>query len=273
MKFRTLLLRILWASGLVAGGMLVTAIISAIEPDSSRSMLLPPSIDNWLGTDHSGRSGLSLALRAAHTTLVACLVAGCIAFALGVSVGMVQALRPSSSMAILLRNFTTLLDTVGPFLPTVALLAVFPRMPVTVLGATLGALTWPSVTGPFAFLLKKLLKEQYVIAAMAMGGGWIHLARVHLLEPISRTLVPLVMALSSGYLAIISSLQFLGAFSASEVSVGTLLYDGLARSSQAPWMLIAAVTSFLISMLAILWVKWIISILVRVMNVYQIFNS
>jgi ABC-type dipeptide/oligopeptide/nickel transport system permease subunit len=88
------------------------------------------------------------------------------------------------------------------------------------------------------------LKREYVLASQALGASFWHQIKHHMAIDIFRLMLPLLGSLGSTYLAIIASLQFLGAFTANQISVGVLVYEALGRLQQAPWIAFGAFFRF-----------------------------
>lgn len=225
-------------------------ICTLVVPDAgySRDTLSSPSIDHWLGTDNVGRDIHHLAWRAAGSSImgVLCAILG------GLFVGCTAAIVISSSRwpwaARLITWLAAVLDSVGVLLPAIAFLSIYPRATVTAMGVLLGLLGWPGIAFPLARQIQMLQSELYVIAGRAMGGGILHQIRYHLLTPCLQLLIPLCASMASGYLAVLASLQFLGAFSASEMTIGSMLYEATTRIQQAPWCVVGGVASFAIAL-------------------------
>lgn len=243
----------------MARGMIVLAFalialaftLLAPEAHFSRETLAPPSGGHWLGTDNVGRDVHLLAWRAAGSSIVGVFCALLCSLFIGVIAGIVMSVSLSPWITRPLSWFAAILDSVGVLLPAIAFLSVYPRVTVMAMGGLLGMLAWPSIAFPLARLVVSLQSEPYVIAGRAMGGDVIHQLRCHLLEPCLRILVPLCASLASGFLAILASLQFLGAFSASELTIGSLLYEATTMIRQAPWCVAGGIFSFGISILIV----------------------
>lgn len=219
-------------SGLLASCGASVALLCLQSPETSRFVLEQPGTQHWLGTDHLGRDVFLLAVRAAGMTLLGVLASLSTAVAIGLIAGVRMSQANKNSRGNVLRLLAALLDMIGPLLPAVALLSLYPRISVTMMGVLLGIMTWPGVAGPFARFLSEMFEMPYVVASKALGATTWHQVRFHLLDPSLRLLVPLATTLGSSQLAILASLQFLGGFSAAELNIGSLVYEALSRLLQ-----------------------------------------
>lgn len=233
--------------GLLAWGF----VLSVDWPKPTSVILSGPNPQHLLGTDQAGRDTMILALCAARVTIKGVVVALVTALVIGITAGILMTSLRASFFRRVLGSTATVIDMTGPLLPAAALVSIFPKVSVGVLAFLLGSLSWPAVAGPLTRLLDDLMVRPYVQASKVLGATKIEQVRTHLLMPTFALLLPLSAALGSGYLAILASLQFLGAFSSVELNLGNLFYEALTRLQQAPWCLAGALLGFGIALLAI----------------------
>lgn len=150
--------------------------------------LQPPSVANWLGTDHFGRDIFSMLMVGARTSIAVAFVAVTIAMAVGVPVGLWAASRRGTLLDEVLMRANDLVFAFPALLIAILITAVFGpgainaiiavglyNVPVFARLARAGALSlWP---------------REFIMAARVAGKGPARISYEHILPNIANTLL------------------------------------------------------------------------------------
>ncbi|MDF1487380.1 ABC transporter permease [Tessaracoccus caeni] len=237
-----------WPRSLVAGVILLglVAVLGVASvfwlpfdlADTSGGRLEAPNGTHWLGTDTLGRDTASFVLVGLRIALTVGLGSTAIALAIGLVVGLVAA----HSSGWLDDVQSSLLDVLIAF-PTLLL--------AMLIGATQGAsLTTAVVSIGVAasavvarltrILAKRLLRQQFVVAARTSGTGWFSIIVRHLLPNMWPTLVVTAALVFGTAVLAEASLSYLGlGVPPPNASLGRLLRDSQSTVLGAPWSAIA----------------------------------
>lgn len=211
--------------------------------DSAR-IGLRPSPQQILGTDYLGRDGVSLSVVAARSALLGC---GSAVFA-GTILGLLFAMGSSTGASRFSQTAVhfaeKLFDMVGSLFPVAAILTVYPKLPLPVIGMMIGLLASPAISVPVRGVIQRLWKAEYILAARCLGMGRRRLFTHHMSAEIWEVLRPSMVALGGAALLVLTSLQFLGLASSSSVSLGSLAYESASHVRQTPWASLAPLLSY-----------------------------
>lgn len=150
-----------------------------------------------------------------------------------------------------LSGLALLLEALGPLLPTAVLLALLPRLPITVALLWLALLRWPFLSLPLVSTAHQGFGETYVSAARSLGASTWYILWRHLRHDILRVLVSTSLSSFSGTILIFASIDFLGIGSFGQKTIGAYLAQNfqLIRQSPAPFVLglgcLLIITSFI----------------------------
>ncbi len=208
---------------------------AAIDP---AAVLRPPSWPHPAGTDALGRDQLARLMQGGAATLLVAGPAASLAFGFGTAYGLLSGLSPRWLDAALMR----LLDAILALPALVVLIALAALMDLNdgALILLLGAVAW----APLARLVRNeavaIKGRDFIQASQQMGGGFWHLARVHMLPVMQPVLLVNFTLLVGDCIALISALGFLGlGVQPPRTSWGQLLQEGLLLVDLHPWWLVA----------------------------------
>jgi len=206
--------------------------------DTSGGRLENPDASHWLGTDRLGRDTLSYVLVGTRIALTVGLGAAVIAVALGLAIGLLAA------------HARGWLDDVGSSL--LDILIAFPTLLLAMLiGATQGAslttaivsigVAASAVVARFVRILaKRLLGQQYVVAAQTSGTGTFGIVIRHLLPNMWTSLVVNAALIFGAAVLTEASLSYLGlGVPPPNASLGRLMQAAQGTMLIAPWGAIA----------------------------------
>ncbi|MCX2734111.1 ABC transporter permease [Saccharopolyspora sp. NFXS83] len=187
--------------------------------------LQPPSAENWLGTDESGRSVLLLTWWGARVSLLVGLAAAVLSVVIGTVVGVLAAHFGGWTSTVLMR-FTDFFLVLPALVLAIALSTVLARgLPTIVLA--IGVTSWPTTARLVRAQTLTVEARPYIERAKVLGGGHRHVIGKHVLPAV----LPLVFAnttLSVASAIIMeSTLSFLGLGDPSRVSWGSMLKSAM----------------------------------------------
>jgi peptide/nickel transport system permease protein len=217
------------AGMVVLMGLVILALLAPIiAPSDPQEMtgvdeiMLPPSLDHWLGTDEIGRDLLTLILYGARISLLVGFSCAIISIIIGSVIGLAAGYFGGRIDDILMR--LTDLFVVIPRLPlvliTVAVLG--PSLVNTVL--VIGVLIWAGTARIIRVQTLSMKKRLFVERARSLGASHLHIIRRHILPNV----MPLVFAntvlviATSIYLE--STVSFLGLGDPTHISWGMVLH-------------------------------------------------
>ncbi|MBX2997538.1 MAG: ABC transporter permease [Caldilineaceae bacterium] len=146
---------------------------------------LPPSSENWLGTDHQGRDIWSHIVHGGRDVIYVGLVAASLSTFVAVAFGALSGFAGGWIDSVIM--FITDVWLTIPNLPLLAVLAAFITINnLTVLGVLLGALGWPVLLRAVRSQTLSLKERDFVEAARALDLGIWHI--------IFREIVPNMMS-------------------------------------------------------------------------------
>ncbi|MCC5967176.1 MAG: dipeptide/oligopeptide/nickel ABC transporter permease/ATP-binding protein [Natronohydrobacter sp.] len=219
---------------------LLAPIVTRTDPTATdfARMLMPPSAENWLGTDDFGRDVFARLLFGGRTSLGVAAVAVMIVMGIGVVAGIVAGYFGGAVDLVLGK----LIDVLMAFPRLVLAIAVAALMGggIASLIVAISVVAWPAYARILRAFTLQVANEGYVQAARTLGtpvwrilGG--HVA-LNLIGPI---LVLAMLDLGNLILAI-SALSFLGLGVAPPgPEWGSMLNEGRALIEIAPWMVLA----------------------------------
>lgn len=205
-----------------------------IHPDA---VLQAPGARFPLGTDALGRDALGLLLSGGLVTLEVALPAALLAFAVGLSYGLLSGLLPRWADKILMR----LLDVVLALPGLIVLLFFAALVPQTNLNLVLllGLISWPGLARLVRNEVMAQKGRDFILAAEQSGASRFYLARVHLLRMLAPILVVNGTFMIGDAILSISALSFLGlGVQPPQESWGSLLESALNIAVLNPWWLI-----------------------------------
>lgn len=243
-----LLLRDSWRHGAGRAGWLLLAaagaaavVLPSLLPDPAaqgdllREALLAPSGAHPFGTDQLSRDLLARTVHGLRLSLVIGVLGALLAVGLGTAVGLAAAVAGGAIEALLMRVVDALLAIPRLFLLLLAA-AAWERPPLAALVVLLGLTGWFGTSRLVRGEAARLLTQDFVRAARALGASRRRVALRHLLPNVS---APVLVAASLGVGDVIlleAGLSFLGLGVPPPVpSLGGMIFDARAAFATAPW--------------------------------------
>ncbi|MCY4541936.1 MAG: ABC transporter permease [Rhodobacteraceae bacterium] len=245
-----------WASTLGLAVLVFLVVVAVLGPAlaphdpegigiSSRG--LPPSGENWLGTDELGRDVFSRSVSGLRVSLLVGVVAAAASTLVGIVVGSLAGYFGGVFDHALMR-VTEVFQVIPQFFLAVVLVALFSASVFNIIFA-IAILTWPIVARLTRSEFLTLKSRQYVDAARLSGASD---ARVIFLEILPNAMGPIIVSgtlLVGRAMLTEAGLSFLGLGDPSRVSLGVMLYQSRPFIQFAWW---AALFPGLLIFLAVL---------------------
>ena len=187
-----------------------------------------PSADHRLGTNDIGQDILSELIYGARVSLTVGVVAALIAIGIGTTVGLLAGYH-SYLGNILMRIVDVVL--VLPFLPLLILLATYLGRSLFNTILIIGLLVWAGTARVIRSQVLSLIKQDYVLAARAVGATDRHIVLRHLLPQVLLLAVGQFVEATSSAILLEAALSFLGLGDPLQKSWGTVLYWAQVRGA------------------------------------------
>jgi peptide/nickel transport system ATP-binding protein/peptide/nickel transport system permease protein len=188
----------------------------------------PPSVEHWLGTNDIGQDILSELIYGARVSLLVGALSALIAIVIGASVGLLAGYYRRLG-GMLMRVVDIIL--VLPFLPLLIVLAAYLGRSLGNTVLVIGLLIWASTARVIRAHVLTCAKQDYVLAAHAIGAHDHHILGRHLLPQVLLLAVGQFVEATSAAILLESSLSFLGLGDPLQKSWGTVLYWAQARGA------------------------------------------
>ena len=210
----------------------------------------PPSSDHLLGTDTLGRDLLTRMMYGSRISLMVGFLATVVALVIGVMWGTIAGFIGGKTDAIMMRIVDVLYGI--PFIILIILLMVIFGRNLILLFMAIGAVEWLTMARIVRSQVMGLSKQEFVLAAQAMGVSNFAMFKRHLLPNIlgpiavyATLTIPQVMLLES-------FLSFLGlGIQPPMSSWGTLIKDGVESMEEYSWLLIYPGLTFTITLFSL----------------------
>ena len=249
-------LRWFWAdfrthrAGMVGLAILVAAVVLALAARlfidegvtnvvrGTGEKLAPPSLDDPLGTDESGRSVLLLIWWGSRTSLLIGFLAALLSMVIGTVLGIAAGHFRGWIGAIIMRVTDWFL--VLPSLVTALVLAAILGGSTATIVIAIGVTSWPSTARLIRAQTLAVEARPYIERSTALGAGHWHITTRHVLPNVAPLLLASTTLEVASAIVTESTLAFLGV-SANKTSWGTMLrgsYDWGAAPSGAWWYIL-----------------------------------
>jgi peptide/nickel transport system permease protein len=200
--------------------------------------LAPPSWDDPLGTDESGRSVLLMIWWGSRTSLLIGFLAALLSMVIGTVFGIAAGHFRGWIGAIVMRITDWFL--VLPSLVTALVLAAILGGSTWTIIIAIGVTSWPSTARLIRAQTLAVEARPYIERSAALGGGHWHITTRHVLPNVAPLLLASTTLEVASAIVTESTLAFLGV-SANKTSWGTMLrgsYDWGAATSGAWWYIL-----------------------------------
>lgn len=206
---------------------------TSISPYDPRDVVarpyLAPSAAHWLGTNDIGQDIFSEILWGTRVSLLIGLIAATAAIVVGTLVGVVASLAGGLVDQVLMR-FTDVVLTL-PFLPLAIVLAAFLGPSLWNTALVIALVIWARPARVVRSQGLSICSRTYVEAAHALGGGFFHVLRLHVVPGVIPLALSQFILATSGAILTEASLAFLGLGDPIQKSWGTILYYAQARGA------------------------------------------
>jgi peptide/nickel transport system permease protein len=200
--------------------------------------LAPPSLDDPLGTDESGRSVLLMIWWGSRTSLLIGFLAALLSMVIGTVLGIGAGHFRRWAGAVILRVTDWFL--VLPSLVTALVLAAILGGSTATIVVAIGVTSWPSTARLIRAQTLAVEARPYIERSLALGGGHWHITTRHVLPNVAPLLLASTTLEVASAIVTESTLAFLGV-SANKTSWGTMLrgsYDWGAATAGAWWYIL-----------------------------------
>ncbi len=249
-----------WAigEGTIAATILMAFVLVAVAPgllsspgglQSGGGALAPPSVAHPLGTDILGRDAWARLAFGARTSLAVGLLATGVALTLGVIVGALAALLGGWWDDLLMRA-AEIADSIPALLLALLLVSVVGPGLVPV-ALVVGVTGWLGIARVVRAEMMVVRESPSVIAARALGAGWVRVAARHIAPEVLVPVLALIPFRLEGAIVVEAGLSFLGVEDARRPSWGAMLRDAQPFLRDAWWLTAAPVAALAILLFAL----------------------
>lgn len=218
--------------GLVLGLTLTAIFAAQLSPyDPTERVGRPfamPSAEHRLGTNDIGQDILSELIYGTRISLTVGVVAALLAITIGTTVGLLAGYYPRLGN-LLMRVVDVVL--VLPFLPLLILLATYLGRSLFNTILIIGLLVWAGTARVIRSQVLSLTRQDYVLAARAVGAKDGHILGRHLLPQVLLLAVGQFVEATSSAILLEAALSFLGLGDPLQKSWGTVLYWAQVRGA------------------------------------------
>lgn len=217
----------------------IALIFIDLNPDKIdvANKLLPPSMENWFGTDEMGRDYFIRVLYGGRISLLVGVLAMVTSVVIGVIIGMISGYYGGFIDTLLMRLVDILSSLPWIILVTVFGL-IFKRGIVSII-LVIGFFSWMETARLVRSEVLSLREREYVKYAKFIGEDNIFIITKHILGNVMATIITSATATIASAIMMESSLSFLGlGVSAPMASWGSLLQNSQKYLQQAPYMAI-----------------------------------
>ncbi|MEI8056158.1 MAG: ABC transporter permease [Actinomycetes bacterium] len=233
---RTSNLRLLWRDRLGRTGLIllaISALMAILGPivfpfdpaqvgANSASILQPPSLTYWLGTDELGRDVFSEFLAGARISLFVGLMATLISTIIGAGVGVISGyfMGPVDGGLMSMTDFFL----VVPALPLMIALGAIFGQNLLIIILVIGFLSWPRTARIVRSQTLSLRQRQYVARAKSLGASDFRIIRKNIAPHVMQLIVANTILVVAGCILAEATLSFIGLGDPDRISWGSMLH-------------------------------------------------
>ncbi|MBI4319576.1 MAG: ABC transporter permease [Chloroflexi bacterium] len=213
-----------------------------LHTDATRQYLnlrfLPPSPQNWLGTDEYGRDNLTRVLFAGRVSLTVGFTVSAVSLTLGVAMGLLSGFYGGLVDDVINAIIQTMFNFPSFFL--LILLSVTFRPNVWMLATFIGLMGWMGVARQVRGMVLSVKQREYVEAARTIGASDLHIILRHVLPNVTSIIIVVTGFDIAGSILAESGLSYLGlGVQPPTASWGNML-NGSLDYIRSAWWLVAA---------------------------------
>jgi peptide/nickel transport system ATP-binding protein/peptide/nickel transport system permease protein len=187
-----------------------------------------PSSEHRLGTNDIGQDILSELIYGTRASLTVGVTAATVAMLIGTTVGLLSGYDPRLA-SILMRGVDTVL--VLPFLPLLIVLSAYLGRSLLNTVIIIGLFSWAGTARVIRSQVLTIVKQDYVLAARAVGASDRHIIFRHILPQVLLLAIGQFVQATSRAILLEASLSFLGLGDPIQKSWGTILYWAQVRGA------------------------------------------
>lgn len=169
----------------------------------------PPGPEFWFGTDTMGRDIFSMIWYGGRASLLIGFLSAAVSAALAIFFGSASALAPKWLDELLMR-LTEIFLSIPSLLLIILLQAALGKATVWSLSLVIGSTGWTGIAKVVRSEVRRLRGSEYVLASRAMGGGFFHVLRRHLVPNFFSSIMFMVVMNVRSAIAAESTLSFIG---------------------------------------------------------------
>ena len=201
-----------------------------------------PKLSHPFGTDDLGRDLLSGVIAGARTSLIAGISVTIISVTIGCAVGLFAGFIGGHLDDILMR-FTEIMQALPRFFIAILIIAFFGGSLLNLI-LVLGLTSWAGLARLARAEALSLRRQEFVLAAMAMGGSNLWLLRTHIIPNAYKPLLVSAIFVFTGAILTEAGLGYLGLSDPNFISWGQLIFNAQNFLYHAWWMSILPGISF-----------------------------
>lgn len=169
----------------------------------------PPGPEFWFGTDTMGRDIFSMIWYGGRASLLIGFLSAAVSAMLAILFGAFSGLAPKWLDALLMRLVEIFLS-IPSLLLIILLQAALGKASVWSLSLVIGVTGWTGIAKVVRSEVRRLRNSEYVLASRAMGGGFFHILRRHLVPNFFSAIMFMVVMNVRSAIAAESTLSFIG---------------------------------------------------------------
>lgn len=211
-------------------------------------------VDLMLSPDEYGRPLLTTAfLSVVFSASRGILTAGFV-IALGLLITAIIESSDNRFSATIIRVFVDALESVPSFIWVLAAISAIGKGGFAVVTAVFAVATLPLVLGFLGDVIKTIMGQQYVFAALSMGQGRWRVFCRHVLPNTLLECWPLFFYLSGSAIAIYGAVGIFGFVNRSEMDLGVMLLRGKEMAAVDLTILVVSIICYLVLFIVMKWI-------------------
>ena len=242
--------RLILLSSLAVMTVIVLPFLFATPAAESGAGLEPPSLSKPFGVSPYGRPLLQTALQAAARSSYDALIATVLTLLVAAVVGSLAGAYPSGWIDRGQGFVARLLDSLGIFIPTAALMSVSREISATALSAFLALLAWPNLAQLIRAECVRLRSRPDTEVAWVLKVSPARLAWYYVTIPIVASISGPLAAVYASFIAVFGALDYFGlGYGGGSTSIGFMVFDSTENFLySAPWYAAAAAFALFVAL-------------------------